>query len=158
MCRGETRLDDAWDKKQVWRPHARTWGLSEANVLYWRKCLWHCDFLVPRSDSAPGELCPLAPLVTPLVVCNKNRKNSKNNQRFNSERHDLLFHEHLQFSVRHWSCTDCQQRLLAAFRASSCFFLSFLCLSHAFLRRGPVFVLLIIKLFRHWTSYFLKVR
>ena len=37
-------------------------------------------------------------------------------------------------------------------------FVSFLCLSHAFLRRGPVFVLLIIKLFLHSTSYFFKVR
>jgi len=56
---GVTRLDGAWGKKQVWRPHVRTWGLSEANVLLWKKCLWHCcDFLVPSSDSAPGELCP----------------------------------------------------------------------------------------------------
>jgi len=27
---------------QVWRPHVWTWGLSEANVLFWKKCLWHC--------------------------------------------------------------------------------------------------------------------
>jgi len=25
-------------KEQVWRPHIRTWGLSEANVLYWSTC------------------------------------------------------------------------------------------------------------------------
>jgi len=41
MTRGVTRLDGARGKKQVWRLHIRTWGLSEANVLYWRKCLWH---------------------------------------------------------------------------------------------------------------------
>ena len=75
MCRGVTRLDGAKGKKQVWRPHVRTWGLSEANVLFWKKCIWHCcDFLAPRSDLTPGELCPLAPLVTSLVLCNKNRK------------------------------------------------------------------------------------
>jgi len=62
MCREVTRLDGAWGKKQVWRPHVWTWGLSEANVLFWKKCLWHCwDFLVPRSDSAPGDLFPLLP-------------------------------------------------------------------------------------------------
>jgi len=32
--RGVTGWDGARDKKQVWRPHGRTWGLSEAN---WRK-------------------------------------------------------------------------------------------------------------------------
>jgi len=60
--RGATRLDGARGKKQVWRPHVWTWGLSEANVLYWRKYLWHCwDFSVspatirsPRSDLAPS--------------------------------------------------------------------------------------------------------
>jgi len=52
--RGVTRLDGARGKKQVWRPRVRTYGLSEANVLYWRKYLWHCwDF------SAPGESYPL---------------------------------------------------------------------------------------------------
>jgi len=62
--RGVPRLDGARGKKQVWRPHVRTWDLSEANVLYWR--LWHFwDFMASpaviwrsHSDSAPGELCP----------------------------------------------------------------------------------------------------
>ena len=45
-----TRLDGARGKKKVWRPYVRIWGLSEANVLYWRKCLWHCwDF-----SASPG--------------------------------------------------------------------------------------------------------
>ena len=71
---GATRLDGAWGKKQVWCPNVRTWGLLGANVLYWRKYLWHCwDFSVPpavirrlHSDSAPGELYPLAPLLRSL--------------------------------------------------------------------------------------------
>ena len=36
MCaasRGVTRLDGARGKRQVWRPHIRTWGLSKANLL-----------------------------------------------------------------------------------------------------------------------------
>ena len=31
--KGVTRLDDARGKKQVWRPHVRTWHFSEPNVL-----------------------------------------------------------------------------------------------------------------------------
>ena len=35
-------------KRQVWRSHVLTWGLSEANVLYWRKCMWYWwGFLAP---------------------------------------------------------------------------------------------------------------
>jgi len=34
-------------------PRVRTWCLSEANVLYWRKYLWHCWDI-----AAPGKLCP----------------------------------------------------------------------------------------------------
>ena len=49
--RGVTRLDSAQGKKQVWSPHVRAWGLSEANVVYSRKYLWHCwDFSAPRAD------------------------------------------------------------------------------------------------------------
>ena len=74
--RGVTRSDGTRDKKQVWRPGVRNWGLSEANVLCWRRYLWRCwDFLVPpaairrsHSDSEPGEFRPLAPLVTPLYA------------------------------------------------------------------------------------------
>ena len=66
-CRSKdvARLDGAQGKKQVWRPCVQSWGLSEANVLYWRKYLWHCwDF------SAPGELYPpWLSFVTPLRRC-----------------------------------------------------------------------------------------
>ena len=69
-ARDVTRLDGARDNKQVWCPHVRTWGLSEAIVLYWRKYLWHCwAFSAPHAvrrlahdDSAPGKLCPSCPL------------------------------------------------------------------------------------------------
>ena len=56
-------------------PHVRTWGLSEANTLYWRRYMWHYwDFSAPfavirrllvirrlHSASVPGEKGPLAP-------------------------------------------------------------------------------------------------
>jgi len=65
MYRGVMRLDGTRCIKQVWCPHVWTWALSEANVLYWRKCLWHFwTFRRPSSDSAPGELHLL---VTPLI-------------------------------------------------------------------------------------------
>jgi len=34
LGRGVTSLDGARSKKQLWRPHVRTRGLSEANALY----------------------------------------------------------------------------------------------------------------------------
>ena len=78
--RGVTTIDGAQGKKQVWHTRVRTWGLSEANVLYWSKYLWHClDFLAPpqsfgppavfqrpQSDSVPVELRhPLPPSLHP---------------------------------------------------------------------------------------------
>ena len=79
-----TRLDAARGMKQVWRPHVRTWGLSEANVLYWKKYLWQwsCwDFSAPLAVirppaviwrpiviRQPGNCAPLAPLVTRLTT------------------------------------------------------------------------------------------
>ena len=70
---GVTRLDGARGKKQVWRPHVRTWALSEANLLHWRKYLQYVVYLwflglfgASRSDSTPGDCSPLAPFVTPL--------------------------------------------------------------------------------------------
>jgi len=76
--RGATRLDGARGKKQLWRPHVRAWGLSEANVLHWRKHLWYCwDIRRPPQSQwfgAPIVIrrrgnCPFPPLVTPLQ-CN----------------------------------------------------------------------------------------
>jgi len=72
--RGAVKLDGARDKKQVWRPYVRTWGLSEANVLHWSSSDIVRTFWRPavirrtHSDSAPEELCPLPPIVTPLVT------------------------------------------------------------------------------------------
>ena len=104
---------------------------------------------------APGEFCPLAPSLRLWCYATKIGEFSESKPIFKSERH-----EHLQFSntIRHGSCTECQQRLLAAFQVSSCSFASLLCLPHAFFRRGPVFVLLITKVFGRSTSYFFKVR
>ena len=64
MCRGVTRLDGAWGKKQIWRTHVRTTGLSKANVLFWKIAYDITVTFGPPSDSAPGELCPhLYPLL-----------------------------------------------------------------------------------------------
>jgi len=106
-------------------PHVRTWGLSEANVLFWKKCIWHCcDLLVPSSDSAPAKLCPLHPSLRLWCYSIKIGICSENKLIFMSRRHELLLHEHLQFSnaILHGSCTDCKQRLLVAFHVSSCSF------------------------------------
>jgi len=70
--RGVTRLDGARDEKQLWHPHIRTWALSGANVLYWRKYLWHFwDFSATRQSFGPhivirrpGNCVPLDALLT----------------------------------------------------------------------------------------------
>jgi len=72
--RGVTRWDGARGNKQLWRPHVRTWDLSDANLLYWSTCDILRTFRHPRndsapsavirrphSDSAPGELCSRCP-------------------------------------------------------------------------------------------------
>jgi len=51
---GVTRLDSTRGKKQVWRRHVRTWGLSEVNVLG-----------APIMIRRPWNCAPLAPVVTP---------------------------------------------------------------------------------------------
>jgi len=63
VSKGVTRLDSAEDKKQVWCPHVRTWGLSEANLLS-KKVL--VTLLWPFG--AQGITASFAPLVTPLAV------------------------------------------------------------------------------------------
>ena len=54
-------------KMQVWCSHVRTWVFSEANVLYWRKYLWHCwDFSVPPAVIRRPRAIAL-PLLPPLL-------------------------------------------------------------------------------------------
>ena len=73
-ARGATKLDGARGKKHVCRPYVQTSGLSEANVLHWSSCDIVRTFRGPavirrpHSDSAPGELCPMPLVVTPLIT------------------------------------------------------------------------------------------
>ena len=137
-------------------PHVRTWGLSEANVLFRKKVLMTLlELFGPPQWLGAEESCPLAPLVASLVLCNENRKIFRKQTDFQVRTSwtSAIFER-----LRHGSCTDWQQRLLAAFQVSSCSFVPLPCLPHAFLRCGPVFVLLIIKHFGHSTSNFFKVK
>ena len=72
--RGVTRLEGAWGKNQICCPHVRTWGLSEANVLHWRKYLWHCwDFSAPPAVIRhPGNCAPLLAPVCLSANCTNN--------------------------------------------------------------------------------------
>jgi len=75
--RGVPRLVGPRGKMQVWCPRIQTWALSEADVLYWRKYLWHCwDFSVPPAVirppiiiRCPGNCAPLPPSLRPCT-CN----------------------------------------------------------------------------------------
>jgi len=78
--RGVTRLERG--KKHVWSPHQETWGLLEANVLYWRKYFGYFwdfsastqsfganpqSFGVPIVFQLPGHCAPIPPLYRPLA-------------------------------------------------------------------------------------------
>jgi len=55
-------IDGARGKKQVCRPHVRTWGFSEANVLFWKST--HDivgTFWPPAVIRRPGNRAPLPP-------------------------------------------------------------------------------------------------
>ena len=82
---------------------------------------------LPAVIPAPEKLCPLELSLRLWCYAIKIGKFSENKQIFKSERHQLLFYEHQQFSntilgLPHRACTDWQQRLLAAFQVSSCSF------------------------------------
>jgi len=79
--------------------------------------------VIPR----PGIVPPF-PSLCLWYYAIKIGKFSESEQISKSERH-----EHVQFSktIRYGSCTDSPQRLLAAFKVSSCSFVSLLCLLHA---------------------------
>jgi len=72
-------------------------------------------FWLPAVIQRPGNFAPLPPSLRLWCYSVKLGKFSENKKFSKSERNELLFHEHLQFSniIRHGSCTDCQQRLPA---------------------------------------------
>ena len=102
--RGVTRLYGARGKKQIWRPYGRIWVFSKANLLYWRKYLWHCwDFSAPpeviqrpQGELAPEELCPpcpprYAPAANNLLFASKDfLPLSKWNQKRETQRRMLI--------------------------------------------------------------------
>ena len=149
MCRGATRLVPPGERSKFGAPcsNLRSFG-SKCIVLkkVLMTLLWRFG---PRQWFGARRSVPRChPSLRLWRYSIKIGKFLENKHIFKSERHELLFHEHLQFSstILHGSCTDCQQRLLAAFHLSSC---TFLCRFHAyptrFLRRGRVLVFLIIK-------------
>ena len=64
LCRYQRRNEVRWRPGQEASlvPHVRNWALLQANLLHWRKYLWHCwNFSAPpaaiwrpHSDSAHG--------------------------------------------------------------------------------------------------------
>ena len=83
-------------------------------------------FWPPAVIRRQGNCAPFPPSLRLWCYAVKMEKFSENKQIFKSERHELLFHEHLQLSdttgLPRGSCAYCQQRLLAAFQVSSCSF------------------------------------
>ena len=161
-----TRFVGAWGKKQVWRPHVRTWGLSETNVGYcFEKSV--CDIVVtfwpPQWFGAHGIVSPFPPWLRFWCYA-KSEKFSENKRMFKSNGHDLLFHEHLQFSNTNCYCMDLAQtaskgywRHFRFLRVDLCHF--YTCSTRFFgVDLCPVLVLQVIKLFQHQNVYFFEVR
>jgi len=162
MCIAQGRHEVSWRLRQETSlpspcSDLRSFGSKCFEIYCFEKRA--CDivgtFWLPAVIRRPGSCDSLPPSLRLWCYAIKIRKFSEINQIFKSE-----CHEHLQFSntIRHRSCTDWQQILLGAFQVSSCSLVPLLCLPHEFFRRGPVFLLLIMKLLRHSTSYIFKVR
>ena len=142
-----------------------------SNLRSFRKQMYYMEksaydivvtFWPPAMIRRPMNCAPLLLSLRLWCYSIKIRKFSENKQIFKSERHELLFREHAAIfeynSLPHGSCADCQQKLLGAFPVSSC---SFCVTSNPVPRvisSWTCFVLLIMKLFRHSTSYFFEVR
>jgi len=117
------------------------------------KCFWHCcDFFAPHSDSAP-----LPPSWHLWCYAIKIRKMSENKQIPNV----MNFYSMNICNFRTQYHIDLAQTANKSywrhFKLLREAFVSLLILPHAFLRCEPVFVFLIIKLFRHSTSHFLSL-
>ena len=98
---------------------------SEANVPLWKSAYdTVVSFWPPAVICRAGNCAPLPPSLRLRCYEIKIGKFSEHKLIFKSECHELLFHEHLQFSnttgLQIGSYTDCQQGLLAAFQVS-CF-------------------------------------
>jgi len=100
------------------------------------KCVFDIvvTFWPPAVIRHQGNCAPLTPSLRLWCHAIKIGKFSESKQIFKSERHELLFHEHLEFSntIPHGSCTDCQQRLWRHFKFLRVVFVSLLILPHAF--------------------------
>jgi len=166
MCRDLTRLDGAWNKKKVWRPHIQTWGLWEANILFWKSAYGIVVSFGPPQWFGVRGIFPLPHSLRLWCYAIKIGKCSENKQIFISKRHELLFHKHLQFlnTILHGFCTKCQQRLLAAIQVSSCSFyvtsmhaprafLAWTCVCFANNKTLPTFNKLLFKVRSVWAQF-----
>ena len=144
VCRGVTRLDGAWGEKQVWRPYVRTWGLFGNKCTVLKQVLYDIvlTFWSPAMIRRPGNCAALLPSLRLWCYSTKIRKFSENKQIFKSERHELLFREHLQFSNTIAYRMDLAQTVNKGYWRQFKFlrvgFVSLQILPHAFFRRGPV--------------------
>jgi len=108
MFRGVTKLDGARSRHKFGASmlHAWTWGLYDAIVGYYIQesvCDIVVTFCLQQWFGARRIVRPCLPSLRPWLSATNIGKFSKNEQFFKSELHELLFHEHPQFSntMRH---------------------------------------------------------
>ena len=121
-----------------------------------------CDIVMTFGDSAPGELCRLSPSLRLWRYAIKSENFPKINKFSSPNVMNFYSMNICNFRTQSAYGMDLAQtankRYCRHFKFLCVVFVSLLMLPHAFFRRGPVFVLLIIKIFRHSTSYFFEVR
>jgi len=62
LCRGVTRLDGAWSKKQVCRPMFEPEVFWKQMYYFEKKCSWHCwNFLAPPQWFGARGIVPSCP-------------------------------------------------------------------------------------------------
>jgi len=136
--------------------------VSEANALFWKMCLWHCcDFFAPSQWFSARAIVTPCP---PRYVSGAMQWNWENFPKRNKFSNPNLMNFY-SINIRNFRT---QYGMNLAQTANKVYwqhflflrvvFVSLLCLPYAFFRRGPVFVFLIIKLFRNSTSYLFKIR
>ena len=76
MCRGIASLDDAWARNKFGAPILEPEDFRKEMYCIEESAYDIATFWSPAVIRHQGNCPPLPPLVTPLVMCNKNRKNS----------------------------------------------------------------------------------
>jgi len=112
------------ERNKFGAPHVRTWGLSEANVLYWRKYLQHCwDFSAPPKWFGAWGIVPrLPPSLRPCVASSHMYYLENNNQRSLGATAPIAGYSRLDITQTHIDVPQWFWNTTASFSSNYCLF------------------------------------